>query len=229
MTAVATSALPRRTLGALRTRRVLLLAIACVVAWPPLAWAAALWLAAGAGRPEAGAGQSRPADALVVLAGSSSYSERARRAAALYAEGRGARVVLTNDDAIGGWSHAEQRNPFFAERAAEVLRRGGVPPDRIEIIWRPVASTYEEAVLAREYAAARNFRSIVVVTSAYHSRRALWTFRSVLRGSGIAVELDGHASGGPSPPPSTWWLHLRGWQMVAGEYVKFVYYWLFYV
>lgn len=215
----------RRTLTASRARRAALLLLALAAAWPPLAWGAARWLAAGAGR--AGAGGSR-ADAIVVLAGSSTYVERARRAAALFGEGRAPKVVLTNDDLKGGWSEAEQRNPLFVERAFAELRRGGVPPGRIEIIWRPVASTYEEAARVSEYAAERNLRSVVVVTSAYHARRARWTFRQALRGRGVAVEVEGVAPGEQSPAPATWWLRRLGWQMVAGEYVKLIYYRLAY-
>ena len=202
----------------------LLAAAAVAVAWPALAWGAALWLAAGAAKPAA----APKADALVVLAGSSTYVERARRAAALFAEGRAPLVVLTNDNLIGGWSEAEQRNPFFVERAAGELRRAGVPEGKIEIVWRPVGSTYEEAVRLREHAAARGLRSLVVVTSAYHSRRARWTFGRVFRGAGVSVELEGVAPGEQAPAPAVWWLSALGWRMVAGEYFKLIYYRLSY-
>lgn len=217
----------RQRLKALRTRRTLFVALALAAAWPPLAWGAARWLAAGAGAESTRAGAAR-ADAIVVLAGSSTYAERARKAAALFGEGRAPRIVLTNDALKGGWSEAEQRNPLFVERAAAELRRAGVPADRIEIIWRPVGSTREEAARLREYAAERNLRSLAVVTSAYHARRALWTLRQALRGSGVGVEIEAVAPGEQSPAPATWWLHGLGWRMVAGEYLKLVYYRLAY-
>lgn len=207
-----------------RARRALLLTAAVVVAWPPLAWGAAAWLAAGATRPGAASG----ADALVVLAGSSTYVERARRAAALFAEGRAPSVVLTNDNLIGGWSEAEQRNPLFVERAAGELRRAGVPGGKIEIVWPPVESTYEEAVRLREHAAARGLRSLLVVTSAYHSRRARWTLGRVFRDTGVRVELEAVAPGEQAPTPGAWWLSRLGWRMVAGEYLKLAYYRLSY-
>jgi uncharacterized SAM-binding protein YcdF (DUF218 family) len=230
MAAAETSARRRKGLAALRQRvtaskrrRALLFALALAAAWPPLAWGAARWLAAGAG-----SSQAARVDAIVVLAGSSTYAERAQRAAALFREGRAPRVVLTNDALKGGWSEAEQRNPLFVERAAAELRRGGVPAERIEIIWRPVGSTYEEAARLREYAGERGLRSLAVVTSAYHARRARWTFGQALRGGGVAVEVEGVAPGRQSPAPAAWWLHRLGWQMVAGEYLKLVYYRLAY-
>jgi uncharacterized SAM-binding protein YcdF (DUF218 family) len=206
-------------------RRLKRTALALVVAWPLAAWGAAAWLAAGAGAARLGAGS---AGAIVVLAGSSTYVERTRMAAALYSEGRAPRVVLTNDGLLGGWSEAEQRNPRFVERAAGELMRAGVPAESIETIGREVSSTHEEAAALREYAEARGLRSLVVVTSAYHSRRALWTLQRAFDGSGVAVTLEAVAPGEQSPATWMWWLSPLGWKMVAGEYAKLVYYHLFY-
>jgi uncharacterized SAM-binding protein YcdF (DUF218 family) len=164
------------------------------------------------------------ADALVVLAGSATYVERTRKAAALFAEGRAPLIVLTNDNLPGGWSKEEQRNPLFVERAAEELRHHGVPSEKIEIIWQPVTSTYDETMCLREYAAARGLRSIIVVTSAYHSRRALWMLRRVFRESDVAVGLEAAPTGQQTPPPATWWWYRLGWKMVPGEYLKLFYY-----
>jgi len=168
------------------------------------------------------------ADALVVLAGSSTYAERARRAAELFSEGRAPVVILTNDNVPSGWSAAQERNPLFVERAADELRRRGVPAEKIEVVPGTVSSTYDEAVHLREYAGRRGLRSIQVVTSAYQSRRALWTLRRVFRGSGVAIGMDPVAPGEQAPRAATWWLYPLGWQMVPGEYVKMIYYWLKY-
>lgn len=168
------------------------------------------------------------ADALLVLSGSSEYVERTRHAAQLFNEGRAAKIILTNDNERGGWSYEEQRNPLFVERERDELKRAGIPPDKIEILARPVSSTYDEAVLLREYALANNLRSVLVVTSAYHSRRALWTLRHVLGGSGVEVGLDSVATGQQTPAPILWWLYPSGWEAVAAEYPKFIYYWLRY-
>lgn len=191
-----------------------------LAAWELLAWCGAQALVVSAEMPEA--------DAVVVLSGSAGYVERTRQAARLFYEGRAPRVVLTNDGQRGGWSNAEQRNPYFVERAAAELRRGGVPAERIEVLPQPVAGTHDEAVVVRQYAAAKGVRSLLVVTSAYHSRRALWTLRRVFAGSGVEVGLNAAPLGSGTPSPGAWWLSPRGWQLVAGEYLKFIYYWLHY-
>ena len=197
------------------------IAIGLLALWQLVAWGAARLLIVGDGNPGR-------ADALVVLGGSAVYLERNQAAAQLFHEGRAPRVLLTNDGLRGGWSPTEQRNPFFVERAVSVLRSGGVPADRIRVLPGVVSSTYEEAVLLRRYAAQHNLRSLLVTTSAYHTRRARWIFRTVFSGSGIAVAVYPVPAGRQTPSPVLWWLSPRGWQTVAAEYVKLFVYWLRY-
>lgn len=199
--------------GRARVRRV---AVLFLLAWPFVAWAAARALVVS---PKGGS-----AEAVAVLAGSSTYVERARRAAEVFGEGRAPRVILTNDGQRGGWSREEERNPLFVERAAGELRARGVPPDKIEVVPGTVSSTYEEAMRLREYAEARGLHTLLVVTSAYQVRRARWTFEKVFEGSGVAVSFEAVPPGDETPPPLTWWLHPQGWRVVAGEYLKMGYY-----
>lgn len=196
-----------------RIGRVVLLSLAV---WCVVAWVAARGLIVGS--------DMERADALVVLSGSSVYRERARHAAELFREGRAPKIILTSDGQQGGWSQSEQRNPFFVERAHAELRRAGVPPERIEVVPRPVMSTYDEAVALREYATEQGVRSLLVVTSGYHSRRARWSLRRVFAESGVRVGVAPVAAGEETPAHVAWWLQPDGWRMVAGEYVKLVYY-----
>jgi uncharacterized SAM-binding protein YcdF (DUF218 family) len=193
-------------------------AVVLVLAWPLVAWAAARALIV---RDETG-----QADAIMVLSGASEYVERTRHAAELFKRGLAPKIILTNDNLQGGWNSEQQRNPFFIEREAEELRRAGVPAAHIEALWEPVAGTYDEAARLRAYAAERQLRSVLIVTSAYHSRRARWTMRRVFRGSGVRVGVvpveTGAAAG--TPAALTWWLSLRGWRSVAPEYPKIIYY-----
>ncbi|CAN5805968.1 hypothetical protein BH20ACI3_BH20ACI3_27090 [soil metagenome] len=188
--------------------------------WWLAAWSAAQWLIVRAELPHA--------DALVVLAGSSAYTERALYAAQLFGEGRAPVIILTHDGEPSPWSDTQQRNPFFVERAAEELRLAGVPAEKIEVLPRAVSSTQEEAILLREYTAAHQIHSVLFVTSAYHSRRTLWTMRRVLRGSGVKIGLSVAASRRGTPSPVTWWWHPSGWRIVAGEYLKLAYYCMIY-
>jgi uncharacterized SAM-binding protein YcdF (DUF218 family) len=193
--------------------------MALVLVWL-LSWAAAKALIVEAPLPQA--------DAIVVMAGSAVFKERTQHAAEVFHAGRAPKIIVTNDNQQGGWSSDEQRNIPYQEMTARYLRRAGVPAEAIEIIPDPVTGTYEEAKLLRQYSEAKGYHSLLIVTSAYHTRRALWTLKRVFASSGIAVGLDPVPPGFQAPRPATWWLHLSGWRLVPGEYVKMIYYLLFY-
>ncbi len=165
------------------------------------------------------------ADAIVVLSGSSTYIERANWAAKLYREGRAPLIVLTDDGLIGGWDNREDRNPHYYEMTARRLQQQGVPADRIQLAPGIAVSTYGESVLVRDHATARNLKRLLVVTSGYHSRRALWSMRRACEGSGIQVGMDSAPPGWQTPSPWLWWSRRWGWKVVGGEYLKMVYYW----
>ena len=185
-----------------------------------VAWGAARWLIKER--------ELLRADVLFILSGSANYAERVELATQLFSKQRGGIVVLTNDDIRSGWSAKEQRNPLFVERAKQYLQRAGVPEEKIEVLSSPVSGTHDEASRAREYAGAHNVRSLLVVTSSYHSRRALWTFNSVFQNTNVEVGLIAVPLGKQSPSAATWWLLPKGWRMVAAEYLKLGYYWLAY-
>lgn len=198
-----------------RRSRILVLAVVLLL-WPFFAWAMAKLLIVSASLEHA--------DAIVLLSGSSSYRERAARSAELFAAGRAPRIILTNDGHQGSWNNTLERNPFYYESTLSELTRRGVPADKVDILMPVVSSTHDEALLVREFAEKNGLRNVLVVTSAYHSRRALWTFRRVLGNEGTNTGLEVAGTGWQTPSPRTWWLHLRGWQIVPPEYIKLVYY-----
>jgi uncharacterized SAM-binding protein YcdF (DUF218 family) len=199
-----------------RRRRIVKVFLVCILIWPFVAWLGARLLITEAPLDKA--------DAIVVLGGSANYRERAREAARLLLDGRSQRILITNDNTRGPWSQVEQRNPFFNERALQEITSTGVRGNKVDLLLQPVSSTYEEAQLVKQYAVDHALHSVLIVTSAYHSRRALWTFSRVFRGTGIQVGLIRVDPGDQSPQPATWWLTRRGWKFVPTEYVKMLYY-----
>lgn len=168
------------------------------------------------------------ADVIIVLAGSSVYIERTQKAAEVFKQGVAPKIILTDDGEKTGWSRKEQRNIPYVEMAQRNLIAGGVPLEAIEII-KPIGSgTIYEAQILRETARASNWKSVLIVTSAYHTRRALRTFEEVFTGDNVEFGIVAPPTGEQTPPPFYWWLTARGWDVVAGEYVKSFYYWVYY-
>lgn len=168
------------------------------------------------------------ADAILILAGSSVYIERTNKAAEIFKQGIAPKIVLTDDGERTGWSRAERRNIPYVEMAQRNLIAQGIPVENIEII-KPIGSgTVYEAQIFKEKALAEKLQSVLLVTSAYHTRRTIWTFERVFETETIEFGIVAPPTGQETPPLNVWWLAPSGWNFVAGEYVKSVYYWVYY-
>lgn len=170
------------------------------------------------------------ADAILVLGGSGTYLERTRKAAEAYQSGTAPKILLTNDGEFGAWSRTENKNPAFYELARNNLVKLGVPAENIEILEPDVTGTIYEARLLAVKARKDGLKKVLIVTSAYHTSRSLRTFEKVLADEKVETELGivSPPTGIQTPNPRFWWLKPKGWQMVAGEYLKNAVYWLFY-
>ena len=207
----------RTTPKATRRRRFLIIATLLVLCAPLFAFFAARLLIVRAA--------VQAPDAIIVLSGSSTYLERSSWAAKLYREGRAPLIVLTNDGVVSGWDNREDRNPMFYELSLRRMQQEGVPSDHIQVAPGQALGTYDESVIIREFAVEHRLHRLLIVTSGYHSRRALWSLRRACEGSGIEVGIDSAPTGWQTPSPWVWWSKRRGWKLVAGEYVKMIYYW----
>ncbi|MBL8125512.1 MAG: YdcF family protein [Pyrinomonadaceae bacterium] len=168
------------------------------------------------------------ADYILVLSGASAYRERVMEASRLFHLGITQKILLTDDGVKGGWDAVRERNPYFVERAKWLLEHQGVPESAIEVLPRAKGDgTVWEAELVADVVKERHVTSLLVVTSTYHSRRAIWIFEKVFEAKGLQPNL-GVASPLPQPnePPAfDWWLSRHGWSIVATEYSKYLYYW----
>jgi uncharacterized SAM-binding protein YcdF (DUF218 family) len=202
---------------ATRRRRFLIIVALLILGAPLFAFAAARLLIVQA--------EVQSPDAIIVLSGSSTYLERASWAAKLYREGRAPLVVLTNDGVVSGWDNREERNPMFYELSMRRMQQEGVPYSHIQVAPGQAIGTYDESLLVREFAVEHRLHRLLIVTSGYHSRRALWSIRRACEGSGIEIGIDSAPPGWQTPSPWVWWAKRKGWKTVAGEYAKMIYYW----
>ena len=99
-----------------------------------------------------------------------------------------------------------------------------VPAERTVLPPVPADTTLEEAMVTRTVVQERGLRSILIVTSPYHLRRALLIFERVFAGTGVVL----YFSSAPSRFYSTdsWWKTHVGRKAVLWEYLALLYYWL---
>lgn len=126
------------------------------------------------------------ADALVVMAGS--RYERIPAAARLYHLGAAPRILLTNDGIFSSWSAEDNRNLYEVEWAKKQLLQLGVPSNAIEILQFTKCGSYYDAINTRKYVSMHDsLRSLLVVTSFYHSSRTLMIFQKIFHNTNIEI------------------------------------------
>ncbi len=175
-----------------------------------------VWLLA---RPLKVVDQPQQADCIVVFAGGvgesgkagGGYQERVKQASELYRRGYAQHLVFSS-----GF--------VFAFPEAEIMRtlavETGVPASAIELETR-AANTHENVVFSQRILRAHGWKRALVVSSPYHMRRALMTWRKA------APDIEAIAT---PAPISQFYAHDRGASFeqmrgIAQEYVAIVMYW----
>ena len=159
-----------------------------------------------------------PADVIVVLGGDTHL--RLAHAAKLFHQGIAPRVVIMaaplHSASVPG-TNSDPAYPFV-----QIARERGIPDSAITVLRFPAgyANTQGEGQLLREYLEHNPARRVIVVTSAYHTRRARWTLRRELRG--VPVEIRMSASPDPGFDASNWWQTEEGFVAYITEMLKFI-------
>jgi uncharacterized SAM-binding protein YcdF (DUF218 family) len=163
------------------------------------------------------------ADLIVVLNGRD--TERSLAAVDLYNKGYSNLIVMSRGAKQPGsdefWKRVGDKfnEKIFFQKAIEAM---GVPEYAFKLIGDGVSSTYDEALATREFLKKNGYKSILLVTSKWHSKRAYLTFRSALKNDGIEIVIQ--PSRYDAFSPDVWWTNQNDAELVFGEYVKLIYY-----
>jgi uncharacterized SAM-binding protein YcdF (DUF218 family) len=133
-------------------------------------------------------------DALLLLSDDNFFADRATRASELYRQ-KLAPVVVASGRRL-------RPTAGVAELMEHDLIERGVPKDRIIRFPQDADNTREEALALRTLVTEKNWHSIIVVTSNYHTRRARYIFQHVFPES-ITVRVASARDGGFDP--EHWW------------------------
>jgi uncharacterized SAM-binding protein YcdF (DUF218 family) len=133
-------------------------------------------------------------DALVLLSDDNFFADRATRASELYRQKLAPLVVASGRRLRPSAGVAELMEHDLIER--------GVPKDRIIRFPQDADNTREEALALRTLVTEKNWHSVIVVTSNYHTRRARYIFQRIFPES-ITVRVASARDGGFDP--EHWW------------------------
>lgn len=152
-------------------------------------------------------------DAIFVLLGENDI--RPFMAAALVKTGYADEVMFAQFRPVG---LTRQERPDHLVYQDIMLKRG-VPQEKIRIMEHEATNTFSESKALIGYMDEHPNATVTVLTSSYHTRRARWVFRKNLGKhfsrlrfvSAPFDDFDAH----------DWWLHMRGFDYVMIEYLKF--------
>jgi len=154
------------------------------------------------------------ADVIVVMAGGG--PERLCHGMELYKRGLAPELWYTGDKPL------EARSDFMdSELALNFVMRQGMPRDKIRLL--PSTSTFEDGKAITALMKEEKIKSIIIVTSWYHTRRVANVLRYWLADTNIAV----YVSSSTNLPftPDNWWRDEEGLVSVVNETIKTALYW----
>ena len=155
------------------------------------------------------------AEAIVVLAGGN--GNRIETAARLYHEGFGQKLLFSGFRVYPG--------TYTSSLMKKYALKLGVPADKI-ITWIPdvEVSTRGESIANLELLNKNRIKKIILVTSAYHTRRAKLMYKNAVSLLGYDIEFLVHPAPDPFVPIEGWWKLRTGQKGMFLEYVKSIAY-----
>ena len=148
------------------------------------------------------------ADAIVVLGDDNFYGDRATAAAELFRQGAAPEIVASG--------RRLRPNAGVSELIEHDLLERGVPKEKIVRFTQDADGTREEADALEKLCTEHRWKSLVMVTSNYHTRRARYIFEKVFPAR-IAVSVASARDG--EFDPERWWEKRKSIKLFARELV----------
>ena len=157
------------------------------------------------------------ADAIVVLSGGK--ASRIPHALNLFAENYAPRLLLTDEKKRSlRFAHLFSTNEEIAQAMIDELKLS-VPIITVASLKGGATSTFDEAYDLRKFSEAEGFKRLILVTDAFHTRRAYHAFQTVFSGSEIRLEMS--AAQNDFFNESNWWTSDRGISAYVLESIKY--------
>jgi uncharacterized SAM-binding protein YcdF (DUF218 family) len=156
----------------------------------------------------------QPSDLILVLAGNF-YGPRVIKAAELANQGYAPRVLISGTPYR---SRPEEQSRPEGEFSIAFLAQQGYRTDLFESFGHHARSTIEEAIALRPELDRRGVQRVLLVTSGYHSRRALLVFQLVCS----RIHFISVPASDSQYLPDIWWKDERSRSLFFSEWTKIV-------
>jgi len=166
------------------------------------------------------------ADVIVIIANWEDTIIRVRTGADFYKAGVAKAIFVPRMEQMAGLEEIKKLEiniPENRDLVITILQGLGVPLYAIETSAQEVTNTWDEAQEVNNLVEQKGYKSVLLVTSKYHSRRAYLIFKDALKGKATVFSAP---SSYDSSDPESWWKREEDAKKVIMEYPKLlVYYW----
>jgi len=166
---------------------------------PLMRWAANAWVIEDS---------VEKAEAIIVLSDDNFFADRSTRAAELFRQGKAPLVIASG--------RRLRPNAGISELMEHDLIERGVPRDRILRAQHDADSTREEAEALLRLTRQKKWRSLIVVTSNYHTRRARYIFHKIFPQE---VEIKIASARDGDFDPDQWWMKRKSVKELTREWL----------
>ncbi|MEX0813262.1 MAG: YdcF family protein [Chitinophagales bacterium] len=158
-------------------------------------------------------------DAIFVLSGGP--FERGMAAMDIYFQGYSDTIIC-----MGSVVPQDLRALGFNYKESELIKHFlihsmQIPEQHVKILPEG-SSTFEESAAILDYCQKQGFKTVIIVSSAFHTRRIQQTFKEKFKDRGIKTIVRGHIR---RHDPPYWWQNEQDMINVNNEYIKLLYYW----
>ncbi|BCD67491.1 YdcF family protein [Nitratiruptor sp. YY09-18] len=164
---------------------------------------------------------TKKADLIFILGGNP--KTRPAKAVELVKQGFSNKVVMTHikDKAL------KYQNFFIKEEklTEAILKSESIPFKIIPCIKKDGAtSTFDEAYSLAEYVKNNNLKHVIIVTDAFHTKRALYAFKKIFRLEKLNTKVEVAAAYNGVYRENNWWKTEKGLRSYIIEPIKFLFY-----
>ncbi len=162
-------------------------------------------------------------DLIVVLAGRN--VERGLAAVDAFRRGLAPKIFMAREEPADGYELLRQRGvdyPQNVDLMIMLLEQHGISRSAFVTSDRPVVSTLDGAEYIRDLVFKRGYKSLILITSPIHSRRAWLTYKKVFEGTNVRILVL--PSSYSEFKTEDWWTQRKYLKKVIFEYQKLIYY-----
>ena len=157
------------------------------------------------------------ADVIVVLSGGK--DTRIPHALKLFEEGYAPEILLTDEKKMNiRFSHLFPTNEMIAQVMIEELEMS-VPVSTIQSQKGGATSTFDEAYDLLKLSENKRYRHLILVTDAFHTRRAYHAFQTIFEDTEIKIEMS--AASNEIFNANNWWSSDQGISAYVLESIKY--------